>query len=389
MSGRLTALARRWPVALAVAIAAQAAVLGPHVSVGSFTVERLYDPYAEMILGGLSPYEGAGYEYPPLSLPVLLLPGLVSSSTGGYVTAFGLEMLAFGIGISALLAWALRSNPRLMWEALAIFTIGLLCLGRLPTNRFDLAPAALALAAALSREAGRSGLWGAMAGAGAAVKAFPLALIPVLAAGERRLGRTLIWAGVPIGAAAVLVLALGDDFGAAVSYHAGRDLQVETLAASAIIVARELGAEASVTYGAGSFNIDAAAAEPLRVLTSLATLAAWALVVWLAWRRRVPPLAAASAAVAVIVVLGPVLSPQFLIWLLPLSAAAFGLRAENVVLLAAALATGVLMKGYDVQTDFAASFVVPLLIRNALLVAYLALVLRRLLIAPARDARPT
>lgn len=388
MSGRLAALAKHWPVAMAVAIAAQVAVLGPHVSVGSFTVERLYEPYAEMVLGGVAPYHGAGYEYPPLSLPVLLLPGLASSSASGYVTAFGLEMLAFGIGICVLLAWALRSNPRLMWEALAIFTIGLLCLGRLPTNRFDLAPAALALAAVLGREAGRSGLWGALAGAGAAVKAFPLALIPILAAGERRLRRALLWACVPIAVAGALVLALGDDFGSAVSYHTGRDLQVETLAASTIIVARELGAEASVTYGAGSFNIDAAAAGPLRILTSLAALAGWALVVWLAWRRRVPPLAAASAAVAMIVVLGPVLSPQFLIWLLPLSAAAFGLRAENVVLLAAALATGVLMKGYDVQTDFAAGFVVPLLIRNALLAGYLALVLRRLLAAPLRTAPP-
>lgn len=387
MRVRIAALGGRWQVALAVAVAAQAAVLGPHVSVGSFTVENLYEPYAEAILGGVAPYEGADYEYPPLSLPLLLLPGLVSSTTAGYVTAFGLEMLGFAVVICGLLAWALRSDPRRMWEALTIFTVGLLCLGRLPTNRFDLAPAALALAAVLGREAGRSGLWGAMAGAGAAVKAFPLALVPILAAGERRPGRALIWLCVPILVAAGIVVGLGDSFESAVSHHTGRDLQVETLAASAIIVAHGLGAEASVTFGSGSFNIEAAAAGPLRTLTSLAAVATWALVVWLSWRRRVSPLHGATAAIAALVVLGPVLSPQFVIWLLPLSAAAFGLSRENVVLLAAALATGVLMKGYDVQTEFGAAFVVPLLIRNALLAGYLVLVLRRLLLAPARSAR--
>ena len=69
------------------------------------------------------------------------------------------------------------------------------------------------------------------------------------------------------------------------------------------------------------------------------------------------------------------LSPQFLFWLLPLSAAAFGLGAANWVLVAAFAATQLMLQYYArVVVDFDSEFVWRLAGRNALLLLYLALV---------------
>jgi hypothetical protein len=83
----------------------------------------------------------------------------------------------------------------------------------------------------------------------------------------------------------------------------------------------------------------------------------------------------ATALLAVLVVLAPVLSPQFLFWLLPVSAAAFGLSFKNVVLIGAAVMTQLMLQFYArVTVDFDAEFVWRLAGRNALLLLYLALV---------------
>jgi hypothetical protein len=83
---------------------------------------------------------------------------------------------------------------------------------------------------------------------------------------------------------------------------------------------------------------------------------------------------AATAVLAVAVAFAPVLSPQFLLWLLPVSAAAFGLRVQNLVLLAAVVLTAVVLGRYDQVGDLSAGFVLPLAVRNALLLGFLALV---------------
>jgi hypothetical protein len=69
-----------------------------------------------------------------------------------------------------------------------------------------------------------------------------------------------------------------------------------------------------------------------------------------------------------------VLSPQFLLWLLPVSACAYGLGRENLVLLLAILFTQIELQHYDGVESMSGSFVWPLAVRNVLLLVYLALV---------------
>lgn len=71
----------------------------------------------------------------------------------------------------------------------------------------------------------------------------------------------------------------------------------------------------------------------------------------------------------------PEFSPQFLLWLLPLSAAAYGLGRENLVLLAVLLFTQIELQHYDQAIDqFGAPFIWAITARNLYLFVYLWLV---------------
>jgi hypothetical protein len=346
-------------------------------------LDPIFHPRAEEILDGGLPYAERGYEYPPLSLPLVLGPAVISDSERGYREGFGWEMMAFDLAIVALLAFALSGNARRVWGALAVYSAGVICLsglGPLPVSdiegqplalaRFDLVPAGLVLAAALARQASRSATWSALLSTAVAVKAFPLLLFPSFLHREPRLRRVALAALCPLLLAAGIVLITGDDFGEAISYHTGRGLQVETLGATPFMLAHLLGGGASTAIGAGAYDLVADGAGAARSLCIGLFAGAYLVLVLEGWRRRIPPLEIATAILAVTVLLAPVLSPQFLLWLLPVSAAAFGMRTPNLLLLASILLTQLMLSEYSGVDTLETSFVLAVSARNLLLVAY-------------------
>jgi hypothetical protein len=382
--------------AATVAVIVHLLILAPLAGRGSPIVEEGFRPEAEAVLDGAEPYSGRDFEYPPLALPLIAGPALVTDDADGYGEAFAWEMIGFDLALVLMLALGLGGSPPRRWAALGVFTLGIGLLtggsflpdsaieaAALPLARFDLAVAALVLAAVLAREAARSAIWSASLATGTAVKAVPALLYPFLLRGERRLARVGIATAVPLVGAVALVLALGDQFWSAIDYHAGRELQVESLAASPFLLADVLGAEVATETGAGSWNVVADGAELARIGSLVALAGLFVLVVRQAWLRRTPMLDAATAGLAVAVVLAPVLSPQFLLWLLPLSAAAYGARSPNLVLLAAFAVTMYVLNYYGGVEPLEERFALAVAARNALLLAYLALVL-----APVLRRRP-
>ena len=97
----------------------------------------------------------------------------------------------------------------------------------------------------------------------------------------------------------------------------------------------------------------------------------YVLVVGAGWRSRVPNLELVTALLTVMVVFAPVLSPQFLLWILPLSAAAYGLSWNNLVLLVAILFTQIALQNYDGVSELSGNFVWPVAARNLWLLVYL------------------
>lgn len=346
-----------------------------------------FGPEAAGIEAGALPYEDAELEYPPLSIPIIVGPALVTDTLDQYTEAFQLEMLAVDLAIVLLLALFLPGSPRHVIAALVVYTLGVVALSGLvlggsdideaplALGRFDLWPALLVLAAVLAREANRSATWSALLSTAVAVKAFPLVLFPPLLRDEKNLVRVLIAGLVPIFVAAAIVIGFGDEFASAITYHTDRPLQVESVPATLLEIGAINDPSKVAEYGSGSFNYVAGGADAARAVSLGIMVSLYVLVLWAGWRSRASHLKLATALLAVIVVFSPVLSPQFLFWLLPLSAAAFGLSFANVALVAACVLTQLMLQFYArMVVDFDPEFVWRLAGRNATLLVYVALV---------------
>ena len=240
----------------------------------------------------------------------------------------------------------LRASRARTAAALALVAGFPLLLGSVVLTRFDLYPAALvagALAALVHR---RDRLGFGVLGAAVAVKLYPAVLVPLAAAYVwRRRGRreTLVCLGLAAGVVVLVYLPFlivaPDGVAHSVGRQLSRPLQIESLGAGLFLAAHHLlGVDVEMRSGHGSQNLHATGTAVTAVLLSVVQLA---VLVWI-WLRR-PGTAEelvrwSAAALVAFVALGKVLSPQFLIWLLPavpLVAGVRGLRAS--VLLAGGL----------------------------------------------------
>jgi hypothetical protein len=395
-------VATRWRATAAVVTCLiHVAVFAPSVGDWSSVVDNDFAPQADAIQAGELPYRDQGLEYPPLSVPVLVGPAYIGNGTESFREDFAWEMLGFDLALVALMALVLPGDQRHVASALGVYTAGVVMLSGVVLDpslidtaplilvRFDLVPILFVLAAVLARDRERSATWSGMLSIGAAVKAFPLLLYPALLRGEANLRRVAIAGGIPLLLCAIAVIATGDEFGSAISYHTERALQVESLGATPFEIAHVLGGGASVPTGHGGYEIAASGATLVRWVLVVIGAGLYVLLVRAGWRSRVSNLELVTALLTVLVVFAPVLSPQFLLWLLPLSAAAYGLSWRNAVLLAAILFTQIALQNYDGVTGLDTNFVWPLAARNLWLLAYLALVCGPVLVsAGSRSARP-
>jgi hypothetical protein len=385
-------MALRWrATAAALVCALHLALFVPTIGDWSSILVNDFAPQAQAIEGGDLPYRDQDIEYPPLSIPILIAPVYVDDSTQGFVDGFMWEMLAFDLGLVVLIALALPGDPRRVLSAVGIYTAGVLILsgvvldpslidtGPLALTRFDLAPALFVLAAVLARDRGRSAGWSGLLSVATAIKAFPLFLYPALARRERNPRRALVAAAVPLLLCVAAVLVMGDEFGSAISYHTERALQVEALAASPFEIAKLLGGGAGVVTGHGGFEISADGATAARWISVVVGAAVYLALVVAGWRSRASNLELVTALLTVLVVFSPVLSPQFVLWILPISACAYGLGRQNLVLLVAILFTQIGLQHYDGVDSLQASFVWPVAVRNGCLLLYLWLVARPIL----------
>lgn len=347
----------------------------------------VYERYGSRMEDGDVPYRDFRVEYPPGALPVFALPALVSDDGGGYRAAFELLMLACGIAATAAAAWAGAGRA-----ALGVVAVSPLLLGPVVLTRFDLLPAALAAfaVAALVRERERLGF--ALLGLATLVKLWPAVIAPVALAGVwRRRGRdealrcaALLAAVVALPMLVFLAIA-PEGFLASFSRQLARPLQIETLGAAALIVSP---ADVEMVGSHGSQNLEGTGVWAVALAQSVLQLAAIAWVWWAAWRGRLALVTAAAAAVVAFVALGKVLSPQFLIWLVPLVPLVRARRgvAASALLVAAALLTQLWFpyRYWDYARELDAGIAWIVLARDLVLVALFA-VLARPGRAPARS----
>ncbi len=358
----------------------------------------VYQEYGEAMAAGEIPYRDFELEYPPGALPMFWLPTLGPAEHYGSI----FEALMW-VCAAALLAFVVRGAAALGTSPQGLLGVAVgvavfpLALGTVVLTRYDLWPAALTAAALAAVLARRERLGLAVLGIAVAAKIYPLALLPpLLVYVARRSGRRE--AAIAFGAfAAVLVaivlpfaLVAPDGLVDSIERQLDRPLQIESLGSSLLLAGHQLGFyDATVVSSHGSQNLTGPLPDTLATVQTVLQAAAL-VAVWLLFARgpATPTrlVAACAASVVVFVAFGKVLSPQFLIWLVPVAALVSG-RAGLVAgaFLAAALVATHLWfptRYWDVVDLEPAGWLV--LVRNLLLVALVVV----LAVATARAPAP-
>jgi hypothetical protein len=288
-----------------------------------------YQEHATAIRAGQVPYRDFPFEYPPAALPPMLLPAYMSWS---YATSFAVLMGLCGAACIAAAASALRTvgaGAERTWAVLLAIGVAPLVLGSLFDTRFDLWPTLLAVGALAALVGERPVVSGALLGLGFAAKLWPAVLLPIaLIHLWRRKGRAGALANlaafVAVAAACFLPFAIiaPDGLHAMFADQLGRPLQVESLGAAVLMAAERFGMRPLATidsHGAQALSGHGAglAADLSTVFGVVTVVATWVVFA----RRRTTDgeavLLATAAAVAALIAFDKVLSPQYLIWLVP------------------------------------------------------------------------
>jgi hypothetical protein len=339
-------------IALGCACLAALVWFGPMRHAGRYQANQIvdtpvYQGYADRVAKGDLPYRDFQVEYPPLAFAAFLPPRAVASSPHGYRVAFEREMgllLVVAAAATAMTAAAAGLGAGRIAAAGGLVALGPALAGGVSMTRFDLWPVALVALALWAAAAGRDVVGGALLGLATAAKLWPaLVAAPLVALAVRRGGR-LLGSRVLVAFAAALAVPLAialalspSGLWHALTVQASRPLQIESTAAVALVSLYHLGigGPLGVVTSAGSQNLSGSGVRLAAAVTSGVALAAVAGLTVLGARRLLAGRDASVgeaarwslAAVAATLAFGRVLSPQFVLWLLPFPLLVRGGRA--------------------------------------------------------------
>lgn len=322
------------------------------------------------------PYRDFEVAYPPLAYWLFRALGPATFA------AFVRRLLLLNFASQAAIVWMMfrRFGQRAGWSYLALSALVL----PIAYTRFDLVPTALAVAAWVVLER-RPNAAAALFVAAFFFKLWPIVLLGALFARGRI--RAFV-AGVALAAAAGIAWIAWGGRGAirqVFTYRGAHGWEFESIPGSLL----RLATRDALSFEQGAWRIG----SPPAALGTLLTVALAAAVVVVWWRTAASggPLAvAAAAAVATVMALGTLLSPQFLVWLVPwiaLAGAAGAAHVERIGAAAAAL-TFLVWRTSDVQPPDRVLTEALVLARNAALVALVVVAVRSLVRPRARSPEP-
>jgi hypothetical protein len=364
----------------------------------------LYLEKAAAVAAGQFPYRDVPLEYPPLALVAMVVPYLAwpfgPVSLDVYKWLFlGWEcvlLVVLGMIMGRLAEMGAMADPdadddhrtaaarrRRMARRVALLVVAS---PLVLAWRFDLYPALLTAIAVWAALDDRPATAGLALGMGVLAKAYPLILVPAIAArwllplDLRRVVR--FGAGLTVTLAVVMLpfaLLGGDEVWRFLAYQAGRGLQIESIGGGLVMLDGLVrGVPVTLDFGFSAVQVTGALANTWLAILPWLIAAAFGLLAVVGWLRAraevasvgrltVPTAARlAAAAILVLLVTNKVFSVQYVVWLLPFAA----LLPRGQLLLAAAI--GLLSAGVHPLTylDLVAGqsgAVLLLNLRNALM----------------------
>jgi len=293
-----------------------------------------YEAAYRQMADGAVPYRDFALEYPPLAAAIFWVAGILPVSYGAGFSFLMMVALVLTVIPVTLTARALGLGLARQVAAGGIVALSPLLLGGLLETRFDLVLAALIAWMLWAVVTDRMTTAWVILGIAVLVKLVPLAFIPVLViVHARRHGSRSAGRGALAGLAVVLVLAVPLAITApsglwdSISYHLDRPLQIESTGAAYLMAMRLLaGIPLAVETSFGSQGLDGGAPEVMALLSTIALVVLVVAIAFTVMRLLATQPVAASSAIFVagiaatslsLLVAGKVLSPQFLVWILP------------------------------------------------------------------------
>jgi len=326
MNGRATSILL--PLVVAAFLASFGALHYGFYTRGVLMDTPVYERYGDAIVHGARvPYRDFSVEYPPGALPVFAAPSLVAGKGAFAPYRRGFETLMLVCGAIAALIVGIASGGRV--GAALLTGLAPLALGPVVLSRFDLWPALLSVAGLAAVLLDRRRLGSVLLGVAVAAKLYPGVLVPLAVAYVwRRHGRRegIVCAALAAAAAAVFflpfVVVAPHGVWSSISGQAHRPLQIESIGASFLLAAHQLfGTALTQVASHGSDNLAGHAPHVLATVQALVSPLVL-LALWLSFARgeatRERLIRYSAAAVCAFIVFSKVLSPQYLIWLIPL-----------------------------------------------------------------------
>lgn len=327
----------------------------------------IYFKYAQRTLeGGEIPFRDFVVEYPPFALFFMYVPALVCYLGGGldllrytwlfHVECFLLTMGTLWLGYSLLVQLYPKEAARkfkLQGQQLVNFTMGAFLIAIYLYQRLDVGAAFLTMLALWWLYKGRLGWSGVALALGTMAKLYPAAmLVPILLylwttspltplleergtkekffSGKRAaIGWYVIGFGVGCAVTVLPFAVIGlKGLWGFLQYHSERGVEVEAVFASIIALANYLGVTgAKVDHLHNSFEMVSDWGKPLATFSTALTVMGLLVIygwLWRNWRQRQERLdfewlvTASSLCVLWFILANKVLSPQYMVWLLPM-----------------------------------------------------------------------
>jgi uncharacterized membrane protein len=356
-----------------------------------YTATALYFNDLTKIFNGSIPYRDFTYEYPPFSLVFLILPRLISPTYPIFSTIYQVEVLVFvliGLYFTYRIARRLGKAP---WKLMGIYTLSILAMGPIVAAQYDIFPAILTLLTLYFFWIGKQKLAWVLLALGVMTKIYPAVLAPVFLLYYvcNRQYRSL-WKGIGVFVGVCLVVIVPflvlsfDSLWNLVTYHSQRGIQLESVYSSFLLILGKMGLTSiNLVFNFGSWNLTGSLADFLSRLSTYLLFIFLIIAYWFIYEQMRPGKSQFSRfgaysllVVGITLITSKILSPQYLIWLVPFVPLIFTRWRWSILLIFLAIGGLTYYIFPDHYLDLLNLYPVPvvvLFLRNILLIALIAL----------------
>jgi hypothetical protein len=353
---------------------------------------QLYQNISQDLLAGKLPYRDRSLEYPPYVIPIILVPRAFENASISYSMAFKYQVLIADVLLKLLLFGIGLQQPNKLRAFLPLlsycFTVPFLHFFFL--QRYDVWPALICIVGIWLFCSGRYALSGVFFAAGVGVKVYPIVFLPPLFLIAAHRGKVRqFFGGIAGGLMPIVLLSFALPWWRFAAFQGARGLQCESLCASMIWFAKRMGlAQSKWVFTKAWFEVQGTLADAVlpwaRLLFAAGVIFSVGWATWVAASCEKLSIGSLSRLLLIpllgFVAFNQVLSPQFMVWILPIAALGLleGSVAPMILLVLATTVTHVIFPSF--HGDYSNGLNLPettvLVLRNLTLVVSWALLLR-------------